>query len=321
MSRFYCGQLFLLVLLGSAVLTSGQTSTAPSNCDEPERAKLYTDYYNLKRGSAAEQKQARELATTYVQKYSGCKDQYTAAVDKFVDLYDKALADLVLRDKMTAAYNQQKFSEAVRAAKEMLAKNPDDAYAAIAGAWAAYRGVVAKDTSLTPDVLELGQKALDLLKIGKTADDYFFKSKPEAQAWMEYALGAAGLKDNAAAAAKHLIAAGQSNAPPAREATTYYFLARAYESEYVRLSEKYKTLKEENDESKALRAVTDHLLELIIDAYARAVKLADNSPGSESSKAGWLKQLTELYKSTHDDKTEGLDVLIAGVMNTPLRMQ
>jgi chemotaxis regulatin CheY-phosphate phosphatase CheZ len=292
-------------------------AAAQNPCEEAARTEMYTDYYNSKKGDAAAQKHARDVAGQYMQKYGSCNDQYTKAVQKFIDIYDQAAGSFNLQKKLTDSYANKQFPDAVAAAKEMLAKNPDDVRTAIFGAWAAYQGVVAKNTALAPDALTLAQKALQLLQAGKTAENYFFNSKEEAQDWMEYVLGAANLKDNPTEAAKHLVAVAQSNSSAKQEPTTYYLLANAYQDEWQKLKTKYDAIKEVNDESKILLANMNLAVDRIIDAYARAVAFS-TKPEQQAAKAAYLKTLTDIYKDQHGGSDAGLNELIASVGTKPL---
>src|ERR1041384_424476 len=297
------------------------TSAAPAAqgiCTEDARAKMYTDYYNLrKQNDAAAQKQARDIAGQYMHKYGSCDDQYSKAVQKFIDAYDKAKGDIDLQNKLITTYTQHNYPDAVAAAKDILAKNPDDVKTAITGAWAAYQGVAAKNTALTADAINLAQRALQLIDSGKPADSYFFATKDEARGWMEYVLGATNLKDNPAEAAKHLVAVAQSNTPAKQEPTTYFYLARAYEDEYQKQSERYKTFTEVNDESKILLANMNLTVERIVDAYARAVAYS-TKPEQQKDKATYMTRLTEIYKSEHNGSDAGLNELVASVTTKPV---
>src|SRR5205085_3236328 len=100
---------------------------------------MYTDYYNLtKQTDADEKKQARDIDGQYIQKYGSCDDQYSKAVQKFIDAYDKAAGDIALQNKLSTAYTQHNYPDAVAASKDMPTKNPNDVTTPITGACAAY---------------------------------------------------------------------------------------------------------------------------------------------------------------------------------------
>jgi hypothetical protein len=295
---------------------------AQGPCTEQARTDMYTDYYNSKskkdakgQPDVAAQKHAFEIGQQYLAKYeAACPDQYTTAVKKFVVAYGIATHDY----ELAKAWEAKDYPKVVSLSKEALTNNPDDVKAAINGAWGAYQGVaVAKNTSLTGDASSLAQRALQLLQAGKTADSYYFSSRDEAQGWMEYVVGALSVKDNPADAVKHLITIAQGNGPAKQEPSTYYYLARAYEDEYQKLNEKYKTFTTETDESRIVLANINQTIDRIIDAYARAVAYS-TKPEQQKDKATYMATLTELYKSRHDGADTGLNEMIASITTKPL---
>src|SRR5207237_7475899 len=167
-----------------------------------------------------------------------------------VEAYKKAVGDFELQ----TAIGANDYAKAVTLSKQKLAENPDDVKAAITGAWEAYRGVGMKSAGVSSaDALSLAQKALQLLEAGKTADSYLFPSRDEAQAWMEYVVGAVNVNNsNFTDGVPHLVKAAQSNTSAKQEPTTYALLARAYTDEYLKLKAKYDTFKEETDESRII---------------------------------------------------------------------
>ncbi len=320
-------RLLSLAALAAAFALPALAQTAPAApaaqpiCEEQARTDMYTDYYNSKKGDAAAQKHAREVAGTYIQKYgTACNDTYSKAVQKFIDVYDKAVGDLAVQSKLANSYQAKQWPEAVSAAKEILAKNPDDVKVAIIGAWSAYQGVVAKNTALSADAQNLAQQALQLMQAGKTADSYLFPTKEEAQDWMEYVIGAAQVTNsNMTAAVPHLVKAAQANTPSKQEPTTYYLLAKAYQDEYQKQFEKYKTYTEVNNESKLLLANINQTVARIIDAYARAVAFS-TKPEQQKDKATYLATLTAIYKEQHNGSEAGLNEIVASIKEKPLLM-
>ncbi len=302
-----------------AQATPTAAPAAQSICEEEARTTLYTDYYNSKKGDAAAQKHAREVAGTYIQKYgAACDDTYSKAVQKFIDIYDTAVGDLAIRNKLAGDYEKGRYPEAVADAKQILAKTPDDVKITIIGAWSAYQAVATnKNPAFTGDARNLAQQALQLLQAGKTADSYLFKSKEEAQSWMEYVLAALNVASNPAETTPRLIKLAQSATSVKEEPSTYTLLARTYEDEYKTLSKKYAGFTTETDESKLVLANINQTIDRIIDAYARAIAYS-TKPEQQAGKADLMKTLTELYKSRHNNSETGLNEMLAAIKTTPL---
>jgi hypothetical protein len=231
-----------------------------------------------------------------------------------VTAYNKAKRDYAL----SQAWQAKDFAKVVSLSKEALTDSPEDPKYAINGAWAAYQGVVAKNTALSGDALSLAQRALQLLQAGKTSDNYVFKTKEEAQDWMEYVIGAVNVSNkNSTESVAHLVKVAQGSTPAKQEPSTYALLAQAYTDEYLKLKAKYDTFKEETDESRIILANMNLAVDRIIDAYARAVAYS-TKPEQQAAKATYMTTLTELYKTKHEDKTDGLNEMIASITTKPL---
>ena len=76
--------------------------------------------------------------------------------------------------------------------------------------------------------------------------------------------------------------------------------------------------KDETPESKLALANINQIIDRMIDAYARAVALAAADPKFAAAKAGWNDSLTTWYKYRNGDKTDGMDQLVAGILQKPL---
>ncbi len=304
-----------------AASPAASPAAAQNQCEEQARTDMYTEYYNSKK-DPAKQPHAYEVGQQYLAKYgTACPDKYTESVKKFVDAFGKAKVDF----DFSKAIGEKRWADAVTLGKQMLATNPDDVKTAVATAWAAYNGSLppaggaappANAAALSSDALNLAQRANQLFDSGKTADNYLiFTSKDDAQSYMNYILGALNLKANPAEASKHLVKLAQANGAAKQEPTTYAYLAFAYEKEYATMVDEYKAkYPVETPESQVALANINLVVDRIIDAYARAVAYAKNDP----RKAEWMKTLTELYKSRHENSETGLNEMVASITTKPL---
>ena len=62
----------------------------------------------------------------------------------------------------------------------------------------------------------------------------------------------------------------------------------------------------------------NHVIDRLMDYYARAVATAGTDPKYAQLKYGWKEAVTQFYKFRNKGTTQGLDDFIAKVMNTPL---
>jgi hypothetical protein len=167
------------------------------------------------------------------------------------------------------------------------------------------------------------QKAIQLLESGKSPDAWEpFKSREDAVASLNYAIGFIDLKPRPEEAIGRFVRVIGIDSDLRKTPSTYYLLAVAYEQgPYKRLSADYTRRfanQPETPESKAAIETLNKVMDRIVDSYARAVALAGNDPKNQASKAEWTKRLTDLYKFRHENSDTGLNEFIAGVLATPL---
>jgi len=90
---------------------------------------------------------------------------------------------------------------------------------------------------------------------------------------------------------------------------------------YAKLSDEYTTKykgQNETPESKLALANINQVVDRMVDAYARAVNLAGSDSKLATQKATWTERLTEWYKYRHNQTTDGMNEMVAGVLSKPL---
>ena len=298
------------------------TPAAQSICTEDARAKMYTDYYNLrKQNDAAAQKQAHDLGQQYLQKYSSCDDTYTKAVDKFVKAYEGAVEQINLPNIVFGPTPD--YQKGFEIGRKNLATDPNDLSTLIILGYGGYQAHGKKNTAYDADALNYSKRAVQLIESGKTPANWTpFSSKDEALSYLYYSIGDLSLNNDPAGALQAFIKAATIEGPAKKSAATYAKLAAAYQNaQYNRMQQDFNTRfggKPETDESKFALEQLNQVIDRIIDAYARAVSLAGNDASMKAFKDEWMAQLTSFYKFRHDDKTDGLDTYLASVTGTPL---
>ena len=110
----------------------------------------------------------------------------------------------------------------------------------------------------------------------------------------------------------------QSEGRYKKDAAAYYYLSLAYQAaEYAPQAQAYKAAcegKELNDECKMKLDTLYLVVDRIMDAHARVVSLTTDA----TAKAARLKELEGFYRFRHDDKTDGMNELVAGIQAKPL---
>jgi hypothetical protein len=237
---------------------------------------------------------------------------------KFVAKYEEADKKNRYRQLL---YVDKKYPEAYALGKEILAAEPENLKVLVDLGTNGY--LVASNPALAAESVEYAKKAMQMLDAGKTLDDWQpLASKEVAVAYMNYTIGAFSLEKDPSGALKYLLKAAQLETPLKKSPFTYAYIAGAYETgAYLKQSDEYNAKhrgKDETPESKLALANIHQLVDRIIDAYARAVALAGTDPNFATAKTAWNENLTNMYKFRNDNKTDGLDQLIAGILSKPL---
>ncbi len=312
---------------------AGATASAQ---DEEAKTALYNKWRENRNGTADQQKAAYEAGKEYVAKYGSQNDVYVQAVAKWLPKYEKAVRDFNFNKSLT----DKNFQQAFTLGREILTAEPDNLGVMVDLANAGYFDAqqTTPNKALTPETLGMLRRVIQAIESGKApqrlsadgktmAESWApFKSRDEALGQFYYAQGFMLRESSPDEAAKSLIRAAQSNSIFKSEPRTFALLANAYlDGEYKRLINEYKTTyenKEITEEMKPkyeeLLARTNQVTDRIIDAWARAIALSANKPELKTFRDSLLKQLTDVYKQRHDGKEDGLQQLIAGVLQRPL---
>jgi len=311
-------RLGLAVLLGFSVLAlgAGQTAWAQRETDDPAKVQIYQRFYdNAKKNPDV----AYQAARDYLQKYTKDKDEYVDYIQKWVAAYERDERKLTLPKLI----NEKKFAEAYSTGAKILAEDPTYLRAQIDLAYAGYLAASAKNESFNTTALDYARKAIREIESGQAPGDWApFKGKDDTLAYLHYTVGFLTLKTNPDQAIDALLKAAQYDSEIKKTASTYYFLAAAYESgPYKTLSTAYQTQyagKPETPDSKAALEKLNVVIDRIIDAYARAIATAGTDPKLEQSRREWLAQMTNYYKFRHNDSDAGLTDFIATSLQKPL---
>jgi tetratricopeptide (TPR) repeat protein len=310
-------RLGLAVLLALSVLAVGARQTVlAQETDDPVKIQIYQRFYDNNKTNPAV---AYQAARDYLQKYTKDKDQYIDYLTKWVTAYERDERKRVLPNLI----NEKKFAEAYSTGAKILADEPNYLRAQIDLGYAGYLAASAKNETFNATALDYSRKAIREIESGQTPGDWApFKGKDDTLAYLNYAVGFLTLKTSPEQAIDALLKAAQYDSDIRKTASTYYFLAAAYESgPYKTMSAAYQTQfanKPETPESKAALEKLSVVIDRIIDAYARAIATAGTDPKTEQSRREWLVQVTNYYKFRHDGSDAGLTDFIATSLQKPL---
>ena len=293
-----------------------QTQTAAQGqCTDENKSAWYADFTKNRTGDPTK---AYQAAKTYLAACPTEEGQIPAYLKKWVGLYEKEAAKIKLNDLFL---NQRKYPDALALAKQILADDPEYLPALIDLGYGGYViAVTTKNESGNVEAIGYTKRAIAAIEGGKAPENWSpFKSKDDALGYLYYSVGYMERASDAADSLTNLIKSAQFEGEIKKNPQTYALIAAAYQKQYEKLSadyEKYKG-KDETPESKLALANINQIIDRLIDALARAVASATD-PKMKASKDDWHAQLADLYKFRHNNTVEGLDQLIAGVMNTPV---
>ena len=310
-----------LALAGLVALTVGmvgarQFAVSGQETDDPAKIAIYKRFVDNR---VPNPDAAYQAARDYLTKYTKDKDQYTDYLSKWVAAYERDDR----KRQLGGLINEKKFDEAYKVGAKILADEPDYLRAQIDLGYAGYLAASNKDESHNADALMYARKAIQTIESGKAPSEWSpFKGKDDTLAYLNYAVGFLTLKTSPEQAIDSLIKAAQYESDIRKTASTYYFLAVAYEAgPYKTMSAAYQTNfanKPETPESKAALEKLGVIMDRIVDAYARAIATAGTDPKTEQSRKEWLAQATNYYKFRHNGSDAGLTELITNALQKPL---
>jgi hypothetical protein len=300
------------------------TPAASGPCTEADaKAAIYKKFTDNFKGTPDQQKVAYESGKEYLSKYGACPadtdKQIAAYIQNWVGKYEKAVVEF----NCIKATNDNP-SQAFEACKPLLAANPDNLKIHLALVGAGIKSYTNKDNSLNAQAAAEARTALRLIEQGKTSETWApFANQQDAPAGLRYYIAAWSLETNPEETATQLLKVAQSNSVFAKEPATFQLLGAAYyNGELKKLADEYKSKYEnqpETPESAALFSRINVVLDRVIDAYARAIALANTNPSKYGATVTALRPvLTTLYKQRHEGQETGLNELIASVLSKPL---
>ena len=262
---------------------------------------------------------AYQAARDYLQKYANDKDKYTEYLRRWALAYERDERKRIL----PGLINQKNFAQAYRVGAQILSDEPDYLRAQIDLGYAGYLAASAKDETHNEESLAYSQKAIQAIESGKAPAEWApFKGKDDTLAYLYYSRGFLTLKANSDESIDSLLKAAAFESDIRKTASTYYFLAVAYEAgPYKTLSSVYQSRfagKPETPESKAALEKLNVVMDRIIDAYARAIAAAGTDPKGEQNRKEWLNQMNDYYKFRHNGSDTGQTEFIARVLESPL---
>lgn len=326
-----------IVALGAAAAASALSASAqqpaaaaqdPAAAAKAACTDLYTKWRDNYKGSAEQQKTAAQAGEEFMAKCPN--DEYLSYVQKWMTKYRAAVADVQLQESYNTALQRQDWRNVLAYGKQLAAKDPENLTLQLNMAIA---GSSSKDKGLFADSISAGRRAIALAEAGKadayTAEQWkaipFASNRAELIAFLNSLLAFYSLDTSPNDSVTYFLKAVQSQGRYSKDPNSYYNLALAYQKvEYAPMAKDYSDNcagKDLTDECKVKLDRLNLVVDRIIDAMARAVALADADPAARGKKAEWLTQLEGFYKFRNNDKTDGLNELVASIQSKPLLLK
>jgi|ERR1041385_1342918 tetratricopeptide (TPR) repeat protein len=309
----------LLLIIRVAAQTAPEARfTAPRPADdEQQRIDLINRF--MEASISDEWSDAFEIATTYVKKYPGSLE--VVSFQRWIADFPKAR-----KNALSNYVRERQFQKAFKVGRGILKAEPRDFRTLANMVNAALGAALHNDPSLLPEAGPIAKLALALVESREATDEILAPaSRDEMLAWLYRSIGFFSLQSQPAEAVKYLHKALQYQAFQ-KDPYIYAFLAEAliqgeYKPLYFAYIATFPTWATRGSQTAALcRARINQSADLIVDAAARFLNLAQKDPGnvSEEHVAYWFEQITNFYKSRNSGFDTGLQEYIDGVFSKPL---
>jgi len=294
----------LLALAGMFAVFATPTLSQTKECTDEFKSATYQKWYDNRK---EHQDVAAQAAKDYLATCT-TEDQYSAALKKFVALWDEANKSVAVNQEFRAAYEGKKYADQIRLGKQIVATDPENSAIYIVMGLAGLG-----DPSLLNESAEYAKKAITMIEAGKPFAP--LASKDQALAYLNYVIGKSIIKNSPADAIPYLLKAVRHESDLKKNPQVYAELAGAYgEGPIAKLSEEYKAkYTVESPESKLALANINQMIDRQIDALARAAALSSDA----ANKKAVMDVLTGLYKDRNKSEA-GLNEMIAGILTKPI---
>ncbi len=288
--------------------------------DDKDKLALYGKFKTNSTGDFKAQKTAYEAGKEYLKKYPDDTDAKATEVKTFVEQFEKE--EMRPSELLVKVYKDKKYAEAFQMGKQVLVDNPDNVKVLTALGYAGMLNASAGNKEFSTDATTYAKKAIQLIEGGKNnpANWTPFASREETLGWLNYSVALMSL-NTPGDALTHLMKAAMYEGKPKKDPTLYYYIAALREQDVQRLRAESEKATPDSPEAKAASAKLNETIDMVIDAYARALSYMEADQQFQQryqqQKPGWMEKLTTYYKFRHNSDS-GLKEYIAGIQAKPM---
>jgi hypothetical protein len=288
--------------------------------DDKDKVALYDKFKTNSTGDFKAQKTAYDAGKEYLKKYPNDTDAKATEVKTFVELFEKE--EMRPSEVLVKVYKDKKYAEAFQLGKQVLTDNPENVKVLTALGYAGMLSATAGKPEFTTDAIAYAKKAIQLIESGKNPANWTpFANRDETLGWLNYSVGLMSL-NTPSDAVTHLVKAATYEGKPKKDPTLYYYIAVLREQDVQRLRAEHDKATANSPEAKAASAKLNETIDMVIDAYARAISYMEADPQFQQryqqQKPGWMEKLTTYYKFRNKDSDAGLKDFIAGIQAKPM---
>lgn len=254
----------------------------------------------LKSNTPEDDAKSYVIAKEYIARFGEDKDENTAKVKKFADDYRLS--------SFLKAVDSKKIADAESFGKEILAAQPENTAVVINLAYAGFNATAGGNRSYEPMVITYAKRAIELIEAGKVPQSFSpFSGKDDTLAWMNYFNASALQSSDLKSAAGYMWKATKYESNIRKTIEPYFFVAYFYEQAYEKLT------KENADKARIEKCV-----DLMLDAYARTVKMAETTKDPKLAEAkSRFEQIYKFRKGTDQLMKEFIDITLSSPMPDP----
>lgn len=281
---------------------------------QPSKDDLFQQIAKLSNSKKNEDREkAYQQSKEYLAQYGKDADDKAKKIRGFLEGYRIG--------EFNKAVDDVRMADALRYGKDILAEEPENSYVTLNLAYCALDAFTKKqDNSFFGDGINYAQQTITLFEDGKLPKDFKpFKDQAEVTALMYYAMGTFSVEGDLKGAAYYFQKAVSYESQVKSKSYPYYIVAFYYERKYETLAadfqKKHGSKSTEDASMKADREKIDAVIDAMLDAYARTVKLGE--PENNPNLPTWKARLAQVYQF-RKGSDKGLAEFINSVLSKPL---
>jgi len=281
-------KVFLLTILVASI---GVTAFAQTHRQAEKNALLILMAEISKTKTPESMARLYDVSKEYVAKFGSDTDEGTVSIKKFVSEYRIDLFYKAVEAKNT--------TDTFKLGNEIIAAEPDNTSVYLGMAFTAYNASTAGTKGFEKQMVDTSTAAIRMIGEGKVPTKWYpFGNQDDSLAWLHYFRAIANQESDPRATAFDMYKAASYKSAIRTKMDPYYYVAVYYEKVFEAISKDFNAkiaagLNSGNVVASE-RARIDKCIDLMLDAYARAVKYSE--AGKDVRLADLKERFEQIYK-------------------------